>query len=44
MPEQVDQIINKIVGTEGVATEITKNMEKYSDQQFYCDAKNQTQM
>lgn len=44
MPEQVDQIINKIVGTEGVATEITKNVEKYSDQQFYCDAKNQTNL
>ncbi len=44
MPEQVDQIINKIVGTEDVATETAKNEERSSDQQFYCDAQNQANL
>lgn len=44
MPEQVDQIINKIVGTDGEVVETSKNVERLSDQQFYCDAKNQANL
>lgn len=44
MPEQLNQIINKMTGTVSTDGEDIKTENNYGSQQFFCDAKSQGQL